>query len=719
MRNETLEMALSYARRGWRVFPLHPLTPELECSCRRRECKGKHPLIKEWPRLATTDESVIRAWWTHYPERGIGLLCGACSGVAVVDVDPRNGGKLDVTPNTYTVETGGGGYHYYFKIDHPVLSGRLGKGIDFKADSRVREGGHFVVCPPTLHPSGQRYRVVADRELLPLPEWVLTALKRSASAASGEGEGEIIPIGETHNTLKRLIGRMRQAGLLKEEALEKAREINRTRCERELPEHELIDLVNAIYSYPRTVYTCDDLGNLNRFINDHGQYLRYCPAEGVWYRWDGIRWEDIGEDSLIHYCIQTIENIKEDILYAEEEVRPVLEKWSKVCRNASRVSSLLRLCGAASQLWVRIEEMNKDPHLLCCTNGVVDLRTGELRECDKSLYITKCTGVYYERGRGGGRGEGGGLWKRFLRGACGGDEELERFLQLAVGYTLTGFTDEEVIFFIYGPGGSGKTTFVETVRGVMGDYASVVRPQVFLAVGGESANMASPAIAKLLGKRLVISSELGAGGGAGGGGRLNAYMTKVLSGGDTVTARHLYKGEFDFRLEAKFWLTMNELPDFNWNDTGLKRRILPIPFLRVPEKPDPELKRKLRLGEEERREVLRWAVEGAMRWLSGEKLAAPPRVREAREEYFQSVDVLGDWLSTHWEPVVGGERLKGQAPLVTTAVLLQSFEAYCAKRKLDARSYVRSVRHFIQLLHEHGVQRDEHQGRWYLAPVNL
>lgn len=197
MTTDLLETALHYATRGWRVHPLHhPTITEkgARCSCARGyQCpdkqKGKHPRLGEWPDQATTDATIIRAWWKKWPRANIGIVTGPGSGLAVLDIDPRNGGHLTLEtlihqhgplPETPIVLSGGGGQHYDFLLTDDLPSIKL-DGIDFLT------AGHYVLVPPSLHPSGQRYTWELSSELddLPLaeiPAWLRTLVEATAQA---------------------------------------------------------------------------------------------------------------------------------------------------------------------------------------------------------------------------------------------------------------------------------------------------------------------------------------------------------------------------------------------------------------------------------------------------------------------------------------------------------------------------------------------------------
>ena len=176
-----LDSALAYAERGWRVVPIP---------------KGqKHPRIPAWQKAATTDPDLITEWWTKWPDDGIGIACGAESGIVVIDVDVSGDkvgmrtladleAKHGALPETFSVRTGSGGMHYYFAYDkaRPVGNGKLGQDIDIKA-----EGGQ-VVAPPTLHPvTGRPYLLILDVPLAPFPEWCYELLAKPERVVPAPG----------------------------------------------------------------------------------------------------------------------------------------------------------------------------------------------------------------------------------------------------------------------------------------------------------------------------------------------------------------------------------------------------------------------------------------------------------------------------------------------------------------------------------------------------
>ena len=161
--NTLLEAAQDYAVRGWSVLPCH--TPVGgRCSCERADCTSpaKHPRTENGLNDATTDPDIIRKWWERWPDANIGIRTGQISGVVVLDIDPKNGGleswselqDIHTRVDTLICHTGGGGKHLYFKAPDELLKStgsQIAPGIDTRA-----EGG-YVIAPPSLHISGQRY----------------------------------------------------------------------------------------------------------------------------------------------------------------------------------------------------------------------------------------------------------------------------------------------------------------------------------------------------------------------------------------------------------------------------------------------------------------------------------------------------------------------------------------------------------------------------------
>jgi putative DNA primase/helicase len=227
------------------------------------------------------------------------------------------------------------------------------------------------------------------------------------------------------------------------------------------------------------------------------------------------------------------------------------------------------------------------------------------------------------------------MWEAFLCRIFNDNRRLIKFIQRALGYSLTGNTDEDALFVPYGTGANGKSTLLGVVKKVMGkDYTTEAAMDLLISV---RKNGQTNDIADLRGKRLVTSVETGQ--------RkwLNETLVKKITGGDEVTARRLFENNATFDPTFKVWLATNYKPRIGGTDRGIKRRVRLIPFdVEIPENEwvkdyDDQLIRK------EARGILRWLVDGCKAW-QADGLGFPPEVTEATERYFDEQDVLGTFL---------------------------------------------------------------------------
>jgi len=257
-----------------------------------------------------------------------------------------------------------------------------------------------------------------------------------------------------------------------------------------------------------------------------------------------------------------------------------------------------------------------------------DLHTGVSRAPDPLDYITKKTAC-----RCAPAGTPHPLWSEFLERVTDGSAELQEFLQRYVGYCCTGYTSEHVFVFAYGTGANGKSTFINTIAGIFGDYATVADMSTFMASNTEH----HPTdLAKLRGARLVVAQE------TQGGRRWDEAKIKALTGGDKITARFMRQDFFDFVPTFKLFICGNHKPRLSSVDEAMRRRLLLVPFtVQIPlAERDPRLPEKLKA---EWPAILRWCIDGCLEW-QRVGLAPPPIVRDATEEYFAGQDMLQQWL---------------------------------------------------------------------------
>jgi putative DNA primase/helicase len=274
-----------------------------------------------------------------------------------------------------------------------------------------------------------------------------------------------------------------------------------------------------------------------------------------------------------------------------------------------------------------------DKYKLNCANGIVDLKTGKMLPHDKSAFMTKNTGISYDPKASC------PTWIQFLESVFIVDDEVKQdvieFLQKSIGYALTGDTSEQVVFFLWGTGRNGKSTFINTVKTLFGDYAKQTNSDTFTTKYND--NGINNDIARLQGSRFVSAVE------SEDGQRLSESLIKQLTGGEPVTARFLRKEFFEFIPQFKIFFTTNYKPVIKGDDEGIWRRIRLIPFdITIPiEKVDKHLPEKL---QDELPGILRWAVDGCLKWQK-EGLGEPETVKEATSAYKEEMDLLSNFLN--------------------------------------------------------------------------
>jgi putative DNA primase/helicase len=256
----------------------------------------------------------------------------------------------------------------------------------------------------------------------------------------------------------------------------------------------------------------------------------------------------------------------------------------------------------------------------------VDLRTGERYAPRPEDYMTKCAAA----------SPGGEcpLWLAFLHRVTKGDVKLQNYLQRVAGYCLTGHTSEHAVFFLFGTGANGKSVFVNTLAGMMGDYAITAPMEVFI----ESHSDRHPTeLAMLRGARLVVASETQS------GRNWNEQRIKTLTGGDRISARFMRGDFFEFTPQFKLMISGNHKPSLRNIDEAIRRRLHLIPFvvtIPVGER-DPDLAEKLKA---EWGGILQWAIDGTLEWRRV-GLSPPDVVVRATEEYLEAEDDIRSWIS--------------------------------------------------------------------------
>lgn len=385
---------------------------------------------------------------------------------------------------------------------------------------------------------------------------------------------------------------------------------------------------------PEGMFPLTEAGDAEHFARLNARIVRYNWRIGDWLYFDGQGWVMQAGGQLDRLTLESMRDRLKSAAaeIADPKVRDPALKWAMTGESWVRRSHLLQSARSVVPLADEGREWNwdLDPWLLGTPSGVVDLRTGEVRNGrpeDRITYRTRATWEPDAKCP---------TWDRTINEVFDGDEALIGFFDRFVGYSITGDCREEALVVCYGDGANGKGTLMNTIAWMLGDYADNLpfstfekRPEHI----GESGQ--SNDIAKIVGKRFVMSSETDK------MARLNEAKIKQLTGRDPVTARFLYKEYFTFIPMAKFWLATNYKPSVQDDSNAFWRRILLLPFTQsFIGREDKKRKHKLY---EELPGILARAVRGTQQWIE-RGLDSPKMVTAATSDWQKQSDVLGPFL---------------------------------------------------------------------------
>jgi len=375
-----------------------------------------------------------------------------------------------------------------------------------------------------------------------------------------------------------------------------------------------------------------DLGNAERFVADHRDRLRYCPAWGCWLLWDGRRWrrdEKLGVEERAKETVRGM--IEEAAAIEDDDMRHSFLDYQRTCESAGKIRSMIAL--AQSKLAVDHSELDCDGYLLNVNNGTIDLRTGELLPHRQADNITRLAPVEYNTDADCPR------WMDFLGDVFRGDGELITFVQRFLGYCLSADTSEHVLPIFWGSGSNGKSTLVDLVLHLIGEYGCMAPESLFTA---RSQKEHPVEVATLQGRRLAVGSE------TEGNARLRISMLKSLTGDGHLQGRFMYGNPFTFERTAKLVLLTNHRPHVPDDTDAAWRRLRLVPFnVQFIDRPgckpaDKELPDKLRA---ESTGILAWLVDGFTPWWNERTLTDPEAVRQATEGYRLDEDGMARFLA--------------------------------------------------------------------------
>ncbi|MCK6467084.1 MAG: phage/plasmid primase, P4 family [Candidatus Brocadia sinica] len=436
------------------------------------------------------------------------------------------------------------------------------------------------------------------------------------------------------------------------------------------------------------VFNCTDLGNAKRLVSQHGAKIRYCFAWKKWLVWDGKAWGIDNNGQILRLAKKTVHNIyQEAYLASDPDISERLGKWGAKSQGKDKITAMVSLAESEEGIPISPNELDTNPYLLNCLNGTIDLKTGDLKPHDPKDFITKIIRVEYDPAAQYPQ------WLEFLEMIFNWNYDLIRFIQRAVGYSLTGDTSEQCLFLPYGLGENGKSSFIDAISTLLGDYAQTADFETFLIKKNDGGTRND--IARMKGRRFISAVE------TEGDRRLAEVLVKQLTGGDTITARFLYGEFFDFKPEFKLWLACNHKPNIKGTDHAIWRRIKLIPFnVKIPKEKRILKSKVMEMFTKEFPGILAWAVQGSLEWRRG-GLQTPEEVQNATNHYREEMDVIGVFLA---ECCILTPEVKSKA-----SDLYGAYKNWCEA----GGEYILSQRSFGLRLTERGLERVKSSGNYW------
>lgn len=443
----------------------------------------------------------------------------------------------------------------------------------------------------------------------------------------------------------------------------------------ELDERDL----RRIDGYPYT----GDFGQAEAITDIYREKIRFSPGLG-WLIWTGSRWAMDDRRAVVQIAAVVARARQRAVISRDvdpDDKNSVARKINDTrhaikAESRPRLEAALNLAETMPDVVIDADRFDSDNYVLGAANGIVDLTTGRLLDPRPADNMTKRTDIPYFPDAPCPR------WEQFIHEIFDGNQALIDYVHRSLGYSLTGDTSEQCFWILHGLGSNGKSTFLETVQRVGGDYASNAPFNTFTE--GKS-TAAGDDLARLRGQRLVTASETKE------GSALNEERVKAITGGDRVTARFLYGRYFTFTPRFKVWLAVNHKPTIKGTDRGIWRRVRLIPFdVSFEGRADKTLPAKL---ENELPGILAWFVRGALAWHK-HGLTTPPEVTAATAAYQNEMDVIGNFLDECC--------LEHPNASVKASQLYQAYETWTQQNGLKALSNPK----FSKALQERGFGRE-------------
>lgn len=439
-----------------------------------------------------------------------------------------------------------------------------------------------------------------------------------------------------------------------------------------------------------THYPLTDSGNGERIVAMFGRDLRWCIEMQKWLVWDGKRWA-VDDRNVATQKAKKMARV----LYGQApDSAGALAKWARASESQAAITNALKR--AASEMWswtsedgeehrqpvaISARQLDQEVYLLNFQNGVVDLRTGQLLPHDRRFLITKILEHRFDAEAKCPR------FLKFLHWAMGQNPESEltertvrlvRFMQRALGYSLTADVSEKCVFVFYGPkGNNGKTTLLTTFRLLLGEYSAQISIDTIMQQRGSTDAAMRADLADLRGARFVTTSEVEKEHRLGEG-----KLKYITAGMGSIKSCRKYENPIEFAASHKLFMDCNYRPHVRGSDEAIWRRLKSILFDVSMEVSDPEfdpllLEKLVAEGPG----ILAWAVRGAVLWRE-QGIGNPPEIQQATEEWREHDDPLREFIEDCCEvPKADYDQEERAEFWVAASELGEAYEAWCKKNR--------------------------------------
>jgi putative DNA primase/helicase len=603
---------------GWYIFPVHGITDDLKCTCGNEDCKnaGKHPYTPLAPNghnSASNSAAQIAAWWSLAPFVNIGVDCGR-SNLVVLDCDGDDGTTnlynwcagfgLNDLPDTLHQRTGGGGEQFFFDAGGYKIKSMNG----YQPSNDVKAQGGYVVLPSSLHRSGHRYQLIGDPcRPAPLPDLLAEKLMQSKGGNAYEStrtpgapstvfrEAKIYgaQAGYRDEFFNTLAFELKKLNYTPEDAVAETQRVWQLTEQPpgdEFPLEAAYAKLRRVYEDPNVdpdpelpdwpagqgteafetpanapenglagVGSLTDVGNGRRLVEHTAGEWIWAP-EWDWCHWANGTWEE--NFTVNEVAKETVDIMQKRSLTLMEDEKQATLKWVNQSYSRGKIEAMVKMAQSDPRILRHIIDFDTNPNIMTTANYTIDLRATEVYEHRREDMCMKRTHVPFYRNYYDAQ------FAQYMKSTFASDEMIQ-YIQRVVGSMMIGKSQEKSLYVAYGPKNTGKTTFMNILQTVMGDYSMFLMPE-FLMGNRFGGGMPQHEIARMYGMRLVVSDE------PPGAGHLADSSLKLLTGGDTLTGCYKYKNPFQFQPSHSLFIATNHLP--STNDQALQDRVIIVPF---------------------------------------------------------------------------------------------------------------------------------------------